>query len=187
MIPKIIHYCWFGGKEKPQGVIDCIKSWKIYLPDYVIIEWNEDNFDIESSIPYVKEAYENKRWAFVSDYVRLKALYENGGIYFDTDIEVFRSFDNLLESRGFVCFESNDYLCTAVIAFEKGNNVLKEYLDTYEKRVYVKEDGSFDNTTNVHEMTNILSKLGMQKNGKSQKIDGIMIYPQYYFSSNDSF
>lgn len=186
MIPKIIHYCWFGGKAKPNDVKLCIESWKKYLPDYEIIEWNENNFNIMEQNRYVKEAYFCKKWAFVSDYVRLQVLYNYGGIYFDTDVEVFKSFNDLIENKCFFGFESNDYLTTAVMACEKNNCVIGEFMRDYEGRVFVKEDGSLDLSTNVIVLTRILSKFGLMKNGKRQIINGsIVIYPQSYFSSNN--
>ena len=110
-IPKIIHYCWFGRGEKPEIVKRCINSWKENLKDYEIIEWNENNFDININ-NYVKEAYENKKYAFVSDYVRVYALYNMGGIYFDTDVEVFKSLDEFLQEDSFWGFEEKDYIAT---------------------------------------------------------------------------
>ena len=103
MIPKIIHYCWFGGKPKPQKVIEYIETWKKFCPDYEIKEWNEDNFDV-NMMPYTREAYKMKRFAFVSDVCRMYALAKFGGIYFDTDIEVKRSFDKLLSLHSFFVF-----------------------------------------------------------------------------------
>ncbi|MEI3219550.1 MAG: glycosyltransferase [Lachnoclostridium sp.] len=100
MIPKVIHYCWFGRGKMPELANKCIESWKKYCPDYEIIEWNEDNFDI-NCCPYVKEAYESKRFAFVTDYVRLYAMYTQGGIYMDTDVEVLRNLDEFLIHQGF--------------------------------------------------------------------------------------
>ena len=105
MIPKKIHYCWFGGNEKPKSVKKCIDSWKKFCPDYEIIEWNESNFNIYEN-GYTKLCCENKRWAFLSDYARLKVIYDNGGIYFDTDVEVVKSFDDLLDCDAFFGFEN---------------------------------------------------------------------------------
>lgn len=186
MIPKKIHYCWFGGNDKPDDVKMCIRSWKKYLPDYEIIEWNEHNFDINQSNQYVKEAYANKKWAFVSDYVRLSALYEYGGVYFDTDVEVFKSFDALLENKCFLGFESKDYVASAVIGCEPKHELISRFLNSYQNRSFVKQNGSFDLTTNVVILTELLYQYGFKPNGKLQTInDGIVVFPQYYFASND--
>ena len=101
MIPKIIHYCWFGGNPLPELAMKCIESWRTYFPDYEIKEWNEDNFDV-NIIPYTKEAYENKKYAFVSDYARFWILYNHGGIYFDTDVEVIKKMDDIIEKGSFM-------------------------------------------------------------------------------------
>lgn len=184
-IPKIIHYCWFGRGKKPDDTQYYINTWKKYLPDYQIIEWNEDNFAIEDSIDYVKEAYYSKKWAFVSDYVRLFALQQYGGIYFDTDVEVFKSFDSLLENKAFFGFESKDYLTTAVMAAEKGSSVIQQFMDEYKNRHFIKSDGTPDiETTNVVVLTRLMTRLGLQLNGKQQNISGILTYPQAYFSAN---
>lgn len=185
-IPKIIHYCWFGRNEKPEAVEYCIASWKKWLPDYRIMEWNEDNFPIEEANDYVREAYQNKKWAFVSDYVRLHALVQYGGIYFDTDVEVFRSFDELLENDTFFGFESKDYLTTAIMGCQKDSPVIEAFLKKYEGRHFVLPDGTLDTeTTNVVVLTRMLKKQGLRLNGKQQVIDGTVIYPQCYFSPND--
>ena len=105
MIPKIIHYCWFGRNPKPKLAEKCIKSWKKYCPEYEIIEWNEDNYDLSSAPLYVRQAYEAKRWAFVTDYIRLQVIYENGGIYLDTDVELRKSLDPLLVHQAYFGFE----------------------------------------------------------------------------------
>ena len=107
MIPKVIHYCWFGKKPLPPLAVNCIDSWKKFCPDYEIIEWNEKNFDINSNT-YVREAYENKKWAFVSDYVQLYALYNYGGIYMDTDVQVLKPLDAFLNDQAFSGFEAYD-------------------------------------------------------------------------------
>lgn len=149
-IPKIIHYCWFGPKEKSKDELKCIDSWKKHLPEYQIIEWNEKNFDIENSPIYVKQAYEAKKYAFVSDYVRIQALYEYGGLYFDTDLEVLSSFEEHLEGNSLVLnFESERLLMTAFIAVEKNHTFIKEFLDTYKDRTFILEDGSYDTTPNT--------------------------------------
>lgn len=185
MIPKIIHYCWFGGKEKPEDVMGCIRSWKQYLPDYKVVEWNEGNFNIDGSNQYVKDAYRCKKWAFVSDYARLHALYEHGGLYFDTDVEVFKNFDPLLEAPCFFGFESKDYVATAVMGCEKNNTLIRSFMQLYHKRSFWKEDGTIDMTTNVVELTNLLKEKGLKGSGKLQVLDDkTVIFPQKYFASN---
>ena len=186
MINKIIHYCWFGKNEKPISVLKCIDSWKKYLPDYKIMEWNEDNINISDTVPYVRQAYDNKKWAFVTDYIRLKVLADYGGIYFDTDVEVFKSFDPFLSEKCFFGFESIDYFCTAVMGCEPGNRFICDFLESYNSRSFVKNDGTLDtDTTNVVSMTMLLIKEGLKQNGKYQNLKDITIFPQYYFASND--
>lgn len=186
MIPKIIHYCWFGGNSKPASVRKCIGSWKKFLPDYEIKEWNEDNFNLQESIPYVQEAYASKKWAFVTDYVRLIALYEQGGIYFDTDVEVFKSFDDLLLDKCFLGFESNDYICTATIGCEPKNEFIKSFIDSYNSRHFINQDGSYDTvTTNVVAITKLLLARGLKPSGKFQQLNDVTVFPQHYFASND--
>lgn len=133
MIPKIIHYCWFGKNEKNESVNKNLKTWKVILFDYQIIEWNEENCDIESAPRFVQEAYKNKKWAFVSDYFRLVALIKYGGIYLDTDIELLKKFDNFLNLDLFLCFESPGFICTAVIGSKKENNTLIKFKNKYEQ------------------------------------------------------
>lgn len=157
MIPKKIHYCWFGGKELPGDVKKYIDTWKKYCPDYEIIEWNENNFDITEN-QYCKEAYEAKKWAFVSDYARLKILYENGGIYMDTDVEVCKSLNRFLKYDWFSGFESEDRIQTGTMGACWNSTIIKIFLDDYNDRHFIKNDGSFDLTTNVEVMTKILKE-----------------------------
>ena len=126
MIPKIINYCWFGKNPLPTSVKKCINSWKKYCPDYKIIQWDETNFDVKSNM-FVKEAYEAKAWAFVSDYARLKVKYENGGIYFDTDVELVKNLDFLLKNSAYIGIQQSEYLCNTGLGFgaEKGILLLK--------------------------------------------------------------
>ncbi|MFC0560069.1 glycosyltransferase family 32 protein [Halalkalibacter alkalisediminis] len=184
-IPKVIHYCWFGGKEKPAIVTRCIDSWKNYLNDYQIKEWNEKSFDVTCN-PYVKEAYESKKFAFVSDYVRVHALYNEGGIYLDTDVEVFKSFDDLLHHDSFWGFEQENFIATSTIGAAKGNKLIKTFLDHYQDKNFIKQDGSFDELTNVAIITEILKNSGLVKNGEYQELAGLgSFYPQTYFSPYD--
>lgn len=199
MIPKIIHYCWFGGNPLPDSAIKCINSWKKFFPDYTILEWNETNFDFNCNA-YVREAYESKKWAFVSDYARFWILYHNGGIYFDTDVEVIKSFDDILDRGGFMGQEAvvpsdvkfiekkDKILCDSVvvnpglgIAVAPGLQLYKDILDLYGELHFIK-DGVIDITTICVYTTNILKKYGYnEKNEKIQNIAGITIYPPEYF------
>lgn len=179
-IPKTIHYCWFGRNKLPKLARKCIKSWKKYLPDYEIIEWNEDNFDINCN-KYVKEAYEAKKYAFVSDYVRLYAMYHYGGIYMDTDVEVIKSLDEFLIHDAFSGFETEKDIPTGIMACKKGYQLFKEFLDYYENKSFINKDGSLDLTTNVVIMTNICNKYGFIPNNSLQTVKGFTLYPKTYF------
>ncbi|MBD8071310.1 glycosyltransferase family 32 protein [Bacillus sp. PS06] len=184
-IPKIIHYCWFGAKEKPEIVKKCMESWRKNLPLYEIVEWNETNFDIHSNT-YVKQAYDAGKFAFVSDYVRVYVLYHYGGIYLDTDVEVFKSFDDLLYHRSFWGFEQENYIATSTIGAERGNVLIKQFLDSYHGKKFLNEDGTFNSLTNVAIITELLEWLGLEKNGQHQEIKGMgVFYPQSYFSPYD--
>ena len=130
-IPKKIHYVWVGGKEKPKAIQKCMKTWKKHLKDYEIVEWNETNFDINSH-PFVKKAYENRKWAFVSDYIRAYAIYNQGGVYLDTDVLVLDNLDSLLNNRAFVGYERPDFPFTAVFGAEAGHPLVKEMLYYYD-------------------------------------------------------
>lgn len=184
-IPKKIHYCWFGNNEKPDIVKKCINSWKENLKDYEIIEWNESNFDININ-NYVKEAYENEKYAFVSDYARVYILYNIGGIYFDTDVEVFKSLDIFLEEDSFWGFEEKNYIATSTIGAKKGNKLIKQFLDFYEGKSYNEVRENIETSTNVQIVTNIMKAIGFKMDGKNQTIEGIgSIYSQDYFSPYD--
>jgi hypothetical protein len=183
-IPKVIHYCWFGRRAKPEIVNKCMESWKEHLQDYQIIEWNEDNFPINSN-SYVSEAYKAKKFAFVSDYVRVYALYHFGGIYLDTDVEVFKSFNDLLHHESFWGFEQENYIATSTIGAKKGNKLIKIFLESYNNNQFIKDDGSFNELTNVAVVTEILKNKGLILNGEYQEIDGGAFYPQTCFSPYD--
>lgn len=181
-IPKIIHYCWFGDGEKTKLSQKCIQGWKNTLKGYEIIEWNEKNFNININ-RYVKEAYDCKKYAFVSDYVRLYALLNYGGIYLDTDVEVLRDFDSFLELEAFVGFEDNELISTAIIGAKRGNSIIEEWFNTYANRNFL-NNGKMNEVTNVRVFTNLLLKYGLIQNNTLQRIKNntITIYPTEYFS-----
>ena len=184
-IPKIIHYCWFGNKEKPNIVKKCISSWEEHLKEYEIVEWNEKTFDINSN-KFVKEAYKKGMYAFVSDYVRVYALYNYGGIYLDTDVEVKKSFNNLLNNDSIWGFEEKNYIATSTIGCKKGNKLIKEFLSKYDDKKFIFENGQENLETNVSIVSEIISSLGVEMNNKYQKIEGLAtFYPQEYFSPYD--
>lgn len=183
MIPKIIHYCWFGGADKPKLFKKCLASWRKFCPDYEIREWNEDNFDV-ASCPYVKEAYEAKKWAFVSDYARFKVLYEYGGIYLDTDVELLKNLDGLL-SNPFTGFEESDSVATGLImGCEKGDGLCAEMTEEYEKDAFF-IDGKQNLRTVCERVTDDLIRHGLIPNGETQSVFGYTIYAKDYFNPMD--
>lgn len=185
MIPKKIHYCWFGGNSLPKDVQIYIETWKKFCPDYEIKEWNEQNFDINAN-QYVMEAYHQKKWAFVSDVARITALYQEGGIYLDTDVEIIRSLDSLLNNQLFLGFEGTKWVGTNIIGAVKGHPLLKKFLDDYKSRSFINKDGSLDLTTNVEKLTLLLiDNYGIEPSGKEQQSGDIHIYPTDYFSPYD--
>ena len=182
MIPKKIHYCWFGKAKKPTLAIKCIKSWKKFCPDYEIIEWNENNFDV-SQTTYTKMCYEQKKYAFLSDYVRLLVVEKYGGIYFDTDVEVCRSFDGLLGYKAFFGFENKDYVATGLgFGAEPNNEIVKQMIKEYD----ILLDGEHDTVVCPKLNTEALIKFGLIQNGNMQEIRGAMIYPEEYFNPLNS-
>ena len=183
MIPKVIHYCWFGRGEMPDLYKRCIASWKKVLPEYEIKCWNEDTFDINSN-QYVKDAYENRKFAFVTDYVRLYVLYNYGGVYMDTDVEAVQPLDRFLNDEAFSGFEKKDGVPTGIMAAEKGNLVMKELLSDYDHMKFINDDGTLNLTTNVKTITDYFVANGIKLNGKYQVINGFHMYPQRYFCTN---
>lgn len=189
MIPKIIHYCWFGKKPLPQLAKKCIDSWKIYLPDYEIKEWNESNFDV-NAIPYTKQAYKAGKYAFVSDYARFWILYKYGGVYFDTDVEIIKPINDIIKEGPFMGCEPNNernktYNITCApglgLGCELGMPIYKEFIEGYKNRIFIDKDNNLDLTTIVVYTTNILIKHGLKNTNCIQKIEGISIYPSQYF------
>lgn len=180
-IPKTIHYCWFGKGKKSKLFKKCIKTWRNVLPDYEIIEWNEENFDINSNL-YVKQAYNAKKYEFVSDYVRMYVLYNYGGIYMDTDVEVLKPLNKFLNYTAFIGFEEDKFCGTSIIGSEKENVMIKKFLDSYNDISFVRDDGSFDETTNVNRITKILLEHGLKFDNTQQNVKDISVFPKTYFS-----
>lgn len=187
MIPKIIHYCWYGHNKKGKLILHCIESWREHFPDFDILEWNESNTDINEN-QYIRKAYDEKKWAFVSDYMRMKVLYEYGGIYFDTDVEVLKRFpDELLMLEGFTGIESFSLKVNPglVFACHPQNAIVKEVLESYQKDI-------FENSSNVEKIvtinvriTKILSKYGFIPKDEKQTIMGLTIFPSEVFCAHD--
>lgn len=183
MIPRIIHYCWFGRGEIPEMAMRCIDSWHKFMPDYEYKLWNEDNFDV-NQLPYTKEAYDAQKYAFVSDYVRLLALCNEGGVYFDTDVEVLKPFDALLGYKAFAGFEGSKVIPvgTCVMASEAKGEWVKEQLGNYQNRHFIKGDGTLDLTTNVAFITSKMRENGFVQNGLEQDYKDLHVFPMEYFS-----
>ena len=185
MIPKKIHYCWFGGKPLNKLGKKCLKSWKKYFPDYEIVEWNESNFDF-NCCQYVKEAYEAKKWAFVSDYARYKILYEQGGVYFDTDVEVVKSFDDIIAKGAFMGRERPNTVNPGLgMAAPAGLDFYRQILEDYEKSSFYKEDGSLNLYTIVQRTTELLQGHGLRDTDEIQEIADMTVYPVEYFCPID--
>lgn len=185
MIPKVIHYCWFGGKPLSDDAKKCIESWKKFCPDYKIVEWNETNFDI-NYCDYVKEAYDSKKWAFVTDVVRLYALVNYGGVYMDSDVEVIKPIDSFLNYNAFSGFQTAEYVPTGIMACEPHNSFFEELLNEYNGIHFINSDGSFDYTTNCVRITNACVRYGLELNNSLQTINTFTLFPSDYFCAKDS-
>lgn len=182
MIPKIIHYCWFGGNPKPKLADKCIASWKKYCPGWEIIEWNESNFDVDQN-GYTKMCIEQKKYAFLSDYVRLKVVAEHGGVYFDTDVELLKPIDALLEMEGFFGFETPEYVASGLgFGSVAHGRVIDAMLREY--------DELLDGTQGVRMCpalnTAALEKLGLVRDGSKQTVAGALILPVEYLNPYES-
>ena len=181
MIPKIIHYCWFGGDPLPPLAIKCISSWRKNLSEYKIIEWNEKNFDINKFL-FVSEAFKNKKFAFVSDVCRLYVLKMYGGIYMDTDVEVLRPLDKFLEKTAFSGFENDNFVPTGIMASEKEGEWVTDLLKYYNGRSFVKENGQLDTVSNTYVITQMMKKKGFLMDNTFQEIEGyVSFYSSDYF------
>lgn len=190
MIPQKIHYCWFGGNPLPDSAIKCIESWKKFLPQYEIVEWNEKNFNV-NEIPYISEAYNAGKYAFVSDYARYKILFEYGGLYFDTDVEIIAPLDDIIAQGPFMGFEINATEPNMGVnpglglGAEKGMQIYKEIIDSYKNRHFLNPDGSLNQTTVVAYTTEVLIRHGLSEIPGIQIVEGISIYPKDYFNPLD--
>lgn len=203
MIPKVIHYCWFGRNPLPPLAVKCIESWKKYLPDYEIKEWNEDNFNVDM-IPYTSEAYKAKKYAFVSDYARFWILYNYGGLYFDTDVEVLKPLDKIISKGNFMgCerefdkklakqYQQDKNGATALgvapglgLGINPGLGLLKELLEEYAMLHFINPDGTYNQKTIVAYTSELLCRHGLQYTDKIQQIADVWIYPKEYFCPID--
>ncbi len=187
MIPKKIHYCWVGGNPLPELAVKCIESWKEFCPEYEIIEWNESTYDFHKN-QYMGEAYNEKKWGFVPDYARLDIIYQHGGIYLDTDVEILKSFDPLLELQAFSGMESPGIVALGLgFGAEAGNLLIKEMMEYYENRSFYNENGSLDTKGSPRIQTETLIKHGMKEADIEQVVNGMSIFPCEYFCPKSPF
>ena len=190
MIPKVIHYCWFGRGELPALAVKCIESWKKFMPDYEIKEWNEDNFDV-NNIPYTADAYKAEKYAFVSDYARFWVLYKYGGVYFDTDVEVIRSMEDVIGRGPYMGFEfinSNGEFAVNPglgVAAEKGMDLYREILKRFESLPFLLENGERNPFSMIPLVKELLKQRGLKGDGSIENVDGIDFYPPEWFNPFD--
>jgi Glycosyltransferase sugar-binding region containing DXD motif len=188
LIPKKIHYCWFGNSHKPEAVQAFIRNWHEKLPGFEIIEWNEGNFNL-NEYPYAEQAYREKKYAFVSDVARLHALLEHGGVYLDTDVEVKKDISPLLSGVVTLGFEEFNYIATSTLIAPAGSLLISDFLGQYRNRSFHMEDGTLDLTTNVIKLTEILTNAGLVRNGSHQVLqyqsESIRIVEQALLSPMD--
>ena len=189
MIPKIIHYCWFGGKPLPKSAQKCVSSWEKYLPDYEIKRWDESNFNV-NAIPYIKEAYGVGKYAFVSDYARFWILYHYGGVYFDTDVEVVKPLDDIIRGGNFLGVEQEVEGGVTInpglgLGVEKNNPLLKELMEIYQNSHFILEDGTLCLRNIVEITTEFLLDKGLKNTSEIQQCYEFTIYPKEYFCPID--
>lgn len=192
MIPKVIHYCWFGGNPLPKSAEKCIASWKKFFPDYEIKQWNESNYNVNKTT-YTAQAYKMKKYAFVSDYARFDIIYNHGGVYFDTDVEVIKSFEDILRDGAFMGCETDGVKKGSFsvnpglgIAAAPGLGIYKEILDFYENERFLNDDGTPNTETVVSKTTNILKRHGLEDISGIQRICDMTVYPKEYFNPLNS-
>lgn len=190
MIPKILHYCWFGHALLPLLAEKCIESWRKFLPDYEIRRWDEDNFDV-NALAYTRDAYQAGKYAFVSDYARFRILYEQGGLYFDTDVEVIRPLDDVLEKGPFMGFELDGEAGKMAVnpglglAAEPGMELYREILARYETLSFLTPDGTMDPYTMIPMVTDLLEKKGLKGRSGIEEVAGVRVYPAAWFNPFD--
>lgn len=185
MIPKKIHYCWLSGDPLPELAQKCLSSWKQFLPDYEIVLWDLNKFDINST-PWTKESFESKKYAFAADYIRLYALYTEGGIYLDSDVEVIQSFDNFLNCESFIGFESSGDIEPAVLGAEKGSAWIGKSLKYYQNRHFVNSKGNYDTKPLPIVLEQFLNLKNIDKKNIT-KSNNICFYPAEYFSPKNFY
>ena len=192
MIPKIVHYCWFGHNPLPASALKCIASWRRFLPDYEIKEWNEDNFDV-NIIPYTQQAYAAKKYAFVSDYARFWILYKYGGVYFDTDVEVIKPMDDIIARGPFMGIECNGNRKDKSVAINpglglgatSGMEIYRKIIEQFHQMEFYANDGSICSYTMIPMITLLYSEKGFKANGEVEYVANTFIYPQDYFNPFD--
>ena len=190
MIPKVIHYCWFGRNPLPESAKKCIASWRKYCPDYTIKEWNEDNFDVNINA-YTRDAYQAKKYAFVSDYARFWILYHEGGLYFDTDVEIIKPIDDIIGNGAFMGFEFGSRQQEPAInpglgiGVEAHHAIYHEILENYEKMSFYTTDGKYNSFTMIPMVTQMMKKKGLLLVDQTQTVEGITFYPNEYFNPFD--
>lgn len=186
-IPKKIHYCWFGHGEMPKQFKDNIETWKKFCPEYEIVRWDESNYDISKN-EYMRQAYEMKKWGFVPDYARLDIVYEHGGIYLDTDVELVRSLDELLKYKLFCGFESMDYVAFGLgFGAQKNHPILKHMMEEYDKEKFILEDGTLNLVASPVYQTRVLEKYGLKKNGHMQEYADFVVFPTECFAPVNAY
>lgn len=186
MIPKVIHYCWFGGAPLPKKEQKCMESWKKFAPDYKIVRWDESNYDVHKN-KYMSDAYDRKKWGFVPDYARFDIIYQNGGIYLDTDVELVKPLDELLANEAYMGFESGKWINGGIgFGAVAGNTLIKGLRDMYDDFTFIKDNGEINTTPSPYYITEYLVKHGLVCNNTMQLLDDSMrIYPTEYFAAKD--
>lgn len=182
MIPKKIHYCWFGKNKMPDEYLKYMETWEKYCPDYEIIRWDEQNYDVTKN-DYLKQAYNNKKWAFVSDYARVDVVYQYGGVYLDTDVELLKSLDEFLKWDMFCGFQSAEYIAWGLgFGAVRGHELLEAVLKVYEQMEFVKSDGSLNLVSCPVIQSSVMSKHGFILDGTPQEKDNVAVYPKEFFN-----